>query len=54
MSYIGNKSIIDYDIWWQQDEILSVINIDFNCQQCKSLLSLAFVNYEYQVTIKTK
>lgn len=49
-----NKNIIDYDIWWKQDEIWSGSIIELNCSECKTLLSLSYnkLDYEYELKIK--
>ena len=43
-----NKENNDYDVWWKQDDILTKIVDDFNCEKCNVSLSVEWDKEEVQ------
>lgn len=48
------KNISDYSVWWEQDDVRDGKIVDFSCDHCKTLLSLAYNKKEYSYFVKIK
>jgi len=45
-----NNATIDYDVWWNQDDLYKNETINFNCEKCKTDLNVNHIDYKFVVS----